>query len=1031
MRPLRKLLENHALANVTYVLVLVLGLIAYWQLPRAQYPEVNLNWVVVVTALPAASSQDVEHLVTVPLEAAARRVADIRFVASTSRENVSTLMIRFREMPAATFAARVDDLRRELQFASTTTLPRDARPPNVLELTTANVFPSAMIVVTAKAGEEQMARLAREVRDELESLPGVDKVWNTGMRLRELLVEFSPTALKHEGVRPDTLARTLMEQLQDFPAGSARITGTTSHLRVQGSEPNAALLARLPLADQQNQSVPLGQVASLHNALSPPTELVRFEGKPAVLLSVTRQAQANTLDLVAGLKHYIETKTSQAASQGAALTLLDDQTIATREAIGVMERNTLFGFAMVLFITWFFLGTRLALLTSLGVPFALAATFALLYATGQTLNVSVLLGVAIVLGIPLDDAVVVAEATRLRLSQGMERTQAVLEALREVSLPVSASVFATIAAFVPLLFMPGLIGEFMRVVPWVVIIALLASLASSLWILPAHVSIWCHRCEIERPNWRSRLQTAIRHRYTRMLLSSLRHPGLAAAVFITLFAVAGVALSTGWVRVQFFASDPMRIFNVNVEMPPHATLEDTLRTVEEAERRVRGHARAGEIRATLSVAGQMFTETEQYTGDQLGQLTVSLNPAGDNLRSVPAMIESMRKSVEGVTGAHRIAFQMLSADLPQLNVLNLKLQGNDLGSLRAAADDLEAALQRIPAIRDVSDDAHLGKQEVTLKVDHEKAAPLGLTPLQLAGLIRMHWEGLVVASIRDGADQVSVRLRANPLEQQNVEELLKEELKLPDGRRVKLGELFIMQLENSQGQIRHYNHRRTVTIQANLDKSQLDTTAASAEIAALWDEIDARHPGVSLSFTGELDDIQESLHAIGGLFLLGVALMYLLLAVQFPRFWQPPLIMSAIPMAFSGVLLGLFVSGKPLNMYTLYGCIALAGVSVNASIVLVAAANDRRARGMRPVQAAVYAARRRVIPILITFTSIVGGLVALAFGLAGESLLWGPLAASLIWGLAFATPMTLFIVPLLYTLLANRGKPVPAYRPAA
>lgn len=1021
---LRKLLENHPLANVTYVLVVVMGLLAYFQLPRAQYPEINLNWVTVVTVLPGASARDVENLVTEPLEDAIRKVADIEFSSSTSRENVSSILVRFDGIGAARLDKRINDLRREVQFATATLLPRDARTPTVMEVTTSSGFPTAMVVVAADDANEQFYRSARTMRETLERLPGVDKVWVSGMRNPELQVDFSPARMEKHGITPDRLASSLVRTLRDVPAGAASLSGEQTLLRVMGIEFDPVRVAELPLLGETEPATPIrvGDVAKVTRGMQEAAELVRHEGDPAVLLSVTRQPGAHALDLLGAIRQAISRQGEANAGNGTRILLLDDQTEETREAVRIMESNAVVGLLLVVLICWLFLSFRVALLVALGIPFAMAGTFWALSALGHTLNVSVLLGAVIALGMLVDDAVVVVDAVHYRMVRGMASIQACLEGIREVFTPVLTSVLTTVAFFVPLMTMPGVVGQFMMVVPLVVTLALLISLVEAFWMLPAHVTALNPRLDdMSRMNrLRSRFTHRLRIRFGRMLARVLRAPAWFVAGLGGLFLLAIVAVATGWVKVQFFATDPMRIFNVNVQMQPGASLEDTMKVVREVERRVRSAARPGEIRSTLAVAGQMFTETEQLAADNLGQLSVSLMPKTADTRDVETMIESMRDRVLQTEGAKNIAFQVLSASVLLSKPVAIKVLGEDFVQLQRASDALTEILRKIEGVKDISTDARFGKQEIALKVDHDQARKLGMDALMLAGIIRLHFEGAVVTTLSDAnGEKLGVRVRAAADETADIDAMLSRQVRLPQGGTISLGSLFLVQTEPGMGAIRHYDFRRAISLQASLDKNLLDTAEANERIRLEWRKIQHEHPGITLDFTGELDDIRESVNALLGLFLLGVGLILLILGAQFRSYWKPLLVLTAVPIAFTGMVLGLWVTGHPVSVYTLYGGVALAGVAVNASIVMLSAADQRQQGGMSVLHAAMYAARRRVVPILITSTTTIAGLLSLAAGLAGKSLLWGPLATAIIWGLAFSTVLTLFSMPLLYVVLTG------------
>jgi len=1025
MSLLRGFLENHVLANATFVVVLVLGTLIYFQLPRAQDPEINFNWVGIFTGLPGASTEDVERLVTDPLEDALRQVDDVRFVISNTREGMSDISVRFEEIDERTFDKRLNDLRREVQNRANSDLPEEAGEPFVLEFTTANQFPTAMVVLDGPADDETLRREARLVRDDLARLRGVDAVDTAGLQTPEIQVEFDPAQLSAHGITPARLADAVRAQFRDVAAGDLQLGGQTWLVRLLGTDRDPGHLARLTL---DADGTTIDDLARVQRGRETPAKLARHAGRPAVLLSLSKKPNANTLDLVARVEDYIAARNSLLAPYGMHLQLLDDQTVPTREALRVMQNNAALGLLLVILITWLFLGAHIAGFIGIGIPFTLAGTFWLLTAVGETLNQSVLLGIVIVLGMLVDDAVVVVEAIYYRLQRGAQALQAALAALREVFAPVTASVLTTMAAFLPLMLLPGLVGDFMFVIPFVVSVALAISLLEAFWMLPVHIS--ATRLDLSR---RGRLQRGrerfthwLRLRYSRLLIRSLRYPGRSLALVGLLLAAAIGLLASGQVRLQFFAFDPSRLFYINVQMPPGTPLDDTLDKLEQLETVARRHLAADDTRGIVSVAGQMFTEMAPYFGDHYGQIAFSLNPDKPDIRRIEDIVEAMRPEVEAVPGPARVNFFIIKPGPPTSSPINIKVRGDDFTQLRAATDALWATLEQMPAVHDIRDDDASGQPELRLRLDSDAVARSGLPAAEVMRAVRLLFDGETVANLQDRGEKVEVRVRARPLTTDDIDSVLHLPLALAAydtaADSTPLGALVHAETGSGKAYIRHYNFRRTITLQAELHQDRQDTVSANREIQQRWAQLQKDYPDVSLEFSGELDDIQESLDAMRALFVFGIGLIYLILGTQFRSYFQPLMILVTVPLAFAGVVFGLAVSNNPLSLYTLYGVVALAGIAVNAAIVMIDAANSRLAAGMSVLHAIVYAARRRVIPIVITSLTTIAGLFSLATGLAGHSLLWGPVASAIVWGLAFSTVLTLFVIPLLYrTFMARKS----------
>ena len=1021
------LLRNHPLANIAFVVVIALGVLSYNLMPRERDPELNFNWVNITTILPGASAEDVERRVTQPLEDAIRGVRDIRFATSNSREGSSNILVRFRDISERDFDKRVNDLRREIQNKANTELPSEANDPLIVEITTSNGFPTAQVVVLGQADDESLRATARSVRLDLERIPGVDNVLAFGLHDPELHVEFDPAALVSRGLQATDLADGLGGWFRDVFAGRVSSQDGDWLVRVQGPTANPDQLADFQVAPQQapGLQVPLGSVARVQRGREVPQQLVSLNGQQAISLSVNKVADVNTLQLIDRINAYIESRNQTLQGSGISLVLADDQTIYTKQSIGVMQSNALIGLLLVLLVCWVFLGIRIALIVSLGVVFAVAGVFTLVAASGSTLNVSVLLGVVIALGMLVDAAVVVIEAIYYRLQRGMPPLTAAIEGVREIGLPITSAVATTLAAFLPLMLLPGILGKFLFVVPFVVSVGLVMSLIEALWMLPTHTTTLVGsdvRRAAENKDWRWRMNHWIRLRYTRLLLRAIRYPWMVFAVAILGLGLSIAALALEKIRVEFFAFDPVPLYYVNVDLPPRTPLADTLAYGAEVEQRVRENLRDGEAREVYTLAGIKFTETEPLYGDQYAQVVVSLNPFEAGGRTLNEIIDGMRESVVATPVPAEISFLRLSGGPPTAKPINVKVRSDDFDQLRAAADFIRDTVSALPGTRDVTDDEVPGRAELSLELNLIAVRNAGLDPGQVARLLRLHVDGEVVADMRDQGEKVELRVRAQRDSVFDVAQILDDPLFLPSGNVTTLGSLVTRETRVSRGAISHYDYRRAITVEADLDQQQLNTAAANQRIAEAWAEHFGRFPGTDLEFAGELDDVEETLGALGPLFLLGLGLIYLILAAQFRSYFQPLLILVTVPMAFTGVIMGLFISGNPLSLYTLYGAVALTGIAVNTAIVLIDAANSRIAAGMRPLHATVYAARRRVVAILMTTTTTIAGLLSLAIGLGGKSLLWGPVAAAIVWGLAVASTLTLFVVPVLFRLfMRGRG----------
>lgn len=1021
MNLVRTLLTNHPLVNILFTVVLVMGAASYLQMPREQDPEINFNFVSIETVLPGATAADVESLVTGPLEDALRKVRDIKFVSSTSRENSSVILIRFRELSDRDFDKRIADLRREIQSKANDELPDDAEDPDILEITSSNGFPTATVVVTGQADDERLRRQGKLIKEELERLTGVDQVNAFGFNEPELHVEIDPRALAAHNLSSIDVAEQLRAAYRDVSAGRIEVGNDAWLLRVTGKTADPEVLAQFLLSPPGSDQVKvrLDSVARVVRGHKESIQLVSFNSMPAISMAISKVSFTNTLELVDRINRYIEEKNTELAGTGIALVLSDDQTVQTRKAISVMQTNAMLGLALVLAVCWLFLGFRIAAFVTMGIAFSVAGTFWVLNIAGHTLNVSVLLGVVIVLGMLVDDAVVVVEAMYYRLQRGQEAIEAALDALSEVVRPVTSAVFTTVSAFLPLMLLPGILGDFMLVVPLVVTIGLLVSLVEAYWILPSHVIGTSRNAPPKSDpllHWRGRWTHSVRVRYTKALAYVFRRPKRFFAAGALAFVLSGVAFSTGAIKVNFFTLDPLRMFYINVDMPPRAPLEETLAQTIRIEERIRPLIPQAEVRAITSMSGIKFTDAEILYGDNYGQIQVSLNPKERDSRSVSEVVDSIRDVVLQTPGEATLSFFELSGGPPTASDIEVRVRGDDFATLRAATGRLKQIVAGIDGAENVVDDDVPGRYELTLDLDYRAIREAGLNPGDVARMLRLHVDGEIIAFTRDQGEKLELRVKGPERRLSDIDAVLDDPILLPGGGTTTFAALTTQSVTQNSGSIKHYNYRRSIKVTADLAGESSNTVAAVNFIRDEWAKANADFPNIDLDFSGQFEDIEESLDAMGILFLFGMGLIYLILATQFRSYFQPLLIIVSVPMAFTGVSFGLFVTQQPMSLFTLYGIVALTGIAVNAAIVLIDATNSRIAAGMRPLHAVIYAARRRVIPILMTTMTTIAGLFSLATGLGGKSLLWGPVAASMVFGLFVATTMTLFLVPVLFRL---------------
>jgi len=1019
---LHKLYRNHVLANLSYGMVLTLGFLAYGQLSKEKAPDAPVSYAAISVAMPGAGAEDVERLILAPIERTLRsKIKDIKHVNSNAQNGLATISVIFEELDKPLYERRLLELRRELQTLAQSELPKSAAMPDIYE---GNMGADWFKILVYGPGEdENFRRQARQVKLDLQRLPGVAMVDTKGLEDPELHVVFHPERLAGLGISPTALADTVSSYFRDIAAGIVKVDEREWLVRITGTEDAAIRLAQLPVIAAKGE-VKLGDLVDISRTSKAAKMGARFRGQPAVAVMPFKQPGANTLALIDQLKAYIDARNRVSANTGVQLFLLIDQSDQIRNAIATMEEHAWSGMLLVLAVTWLLLGTRLSLLTTLAVPFSLAGVFIALQVSHQSLNLSVLLGVIIVLGMLVDDAVVVIEAVGQHLRRGLEPLSATVSALREVWLPVTTSSLTTIATFLPLMLMTGFLGNLMGVVPQVVCLALLISIVQALWILPAHAAATV-KLHVDT-SWRDNMRLSLQRRYGHALIYVLRRPKQALLVLLAFFTLAGSAVAFSWVNFNLLPTPPDYGFVVTLEMNSGTPSAKTLATLEEIERRVTPLLKPGELRASAAESGAIAKEGQHLFGHQYGDLWFSLNRDSRDAATLLPEIKPLLNNLDGAVAAW-VEGEGSALGGGVGKAINLNIKGAAGAELDAAIAELKSIVAATPGVSQVRLDIVPGLSELKLRLDSVAIQRAGLAPETVARTLQLLADGESVASFTEQGEPIGVRVRAYQNDVRDIAELLRNTVARADGSSVPLSQLVSAEPRVGPASISHTDFQQVLTLQADLDKSQMDTLAANKAIQQRWQQMQDHYPDIKVQFAGEMETVEEGIKQLWQLFVLGLGLIFIIVGAQFQSYGLPCLVLVKIPMAFAGVILGLMLSGEAVSLYTLYGAVALAGIAVNSAILMFSAAHDRLKTGMSVVHASVWAARRRLLPILITSLTTTVGLLPLALTDDQSATSWKPVATAIVWGVGFSTLFTLFMMPLLYRLAmgwAWRGKAV-------
>jgi multidrug efflux pump subunit AcrB len=736
----------------------------------------------------------------------------------------------------------------------------------------------------------------------------------------------------------------------------------------------------------------------------------RFNGEPAINLKISKVSGGNSLDVTRGVKNVLEEFRGE-LPEGMKVTVFNDSTVQIRDGISTLLTNFLFGLALVIIILFIFIGLRNALITALGIPVTFAITFLLLEYLGESLNTNTLFGLVLVLGLIVDHAIVIIENSYRLRQEGLSKIDSAIKGSNQVAIPVIAATATTVAAFLPLMILPGTIGKFLRVIPLTVSVALIASTFEALVFLPTHFADWAGSAREKG----KALLDRFRRWYARLLEKIYRRRKRALAVML-IITVGGLSLITT-VRQDLFSAEDYSLFYIDIELPPGSPREKTNRVVRRFEEQLLPRVGDGEITAVVSSVGFSGSGSGSTVKSNLAQIIVDLREKDrGRSRSIGAIIRDVRQLTEDIPGAENIRYRKANTGPPTSPPVSFRLRGDDYRSLIEVSRLLQKRLQSYPELYNIRDDVESGTPELQVRVDEAAAARYGLSTAQVGRYIRSAFEGVEATTIFRENREIEVVVRYAEGRIESVQRLKQLSIPAPDGRQVPFTNVCRISQSTGVASIQRVDGKRQVTVSAEAYEEDRIRTV-NAEIREYFrQELAPRNPGAELAVGGEFSELDDLLIQILRIFLIGIFLIYVILGTQFKSYGQPFLILFAIPFSFVGIVLYLVVSGTPFSTTVMYAAVALAGIAVNDSIVLISFINELREENYATMDAVIRASVTRLRPIILTSVTTIGGLLPTAIGIGGRSVVWGPMASTIIFGLLFSTLTTLLLVPCLYGL---------------
>ena len=1022
--------RNPVAANLTMVFIIVSGLIATTTVKEETFPEIELDRISIQVPYLGAAPEEVEDGVVIRIEEAIQGIDGIKQIQSTASEGSASVMV---ELELGADARRVvDEVKNNVD--AITTFPLETEEPIIRELTARN-----QVTDVAIAGDTDvfaLKTLAERVRDELAAMPEITQVDIVSAPPYEISIEVSEVALRRHGMTFDQVANAVRRSSLDLPGGSVRTDGGEILLRTIGQAYRGAEYENLVLWTRSDGSrLRLGDVATVVDGFQETDQYARFDRNSSVTVSVFRTGEQSALDIAAAVRRYVD-RAQESLPDGISMTIWQDQSEVLSARLALMLRNGATGFLLVFVVLALFLELRLAFWVSLGIPISFLGAIALMPGLEVSVNVISLFAFILVLGIVVDDAIIVGENIYRHQEDHGDGPRGAVEGAREIAKPVTFAVLTTVAAFMPLMFVPGMMGKIFRVIPLVVVPCLLFSLVESLGILPAHLARVPRR---GRPGpWRrfqqvfaEGLKLFVRKAYTPVLETALRLRYVTAAIGVSTLILTGGMVLGGWANFHFFPSIEADFMAASVTMPQGTPVDVTSQAIEKLEE---GAAR---LRARLQQETGMdyFRHVSTSVGDQpmasrgggplgpvltvaaanVGEVTIELAPAETRAYTSEQLGNLWREMTAPVPEAVDVNFNM-SVMSPGEDV-DVQLAGPDIERLRRAAEAVKGRLAEYAGVYEISDSFRAGKEEMQLGIK-PAAETLGLTLQDLGRQVRQAFYGEEAQRIQRGRDDIRVMVRYPRDDRRSLGDLENMRIRTPNGGEVPFRQVAEVVPGRGFASIKRVDRNRAVNVTASVDPALTSAGAVIADLQArILPEVLADYPGVFYTFEGAQ---AEQADAVGGLqrgFLLALLMIFALLAVPLRSYVQPLIIMAAIPFGLVGAIWGHLLMGLDVTMMSMFGLVALTGVVVNDSLVMVDFINRKRLIHDDVGVAVREAGANRFRPILLTSLTTFFGLAPLMLEQSMQAAFLVPMAVSLAFGVLFATFITLILVPVSYLIL--------------
>ncbi|MFT6067790.1 MAG: multidrug efflux pump subunit AcrB [Bacteriovoracaceae bacterium] len=1013
-------IENSKLTVVLSIGLVVFGLMGLGKMNAESFPSVSMATGTIITSYEGATAKDIETKITKPLEDEIRGVAGLKRVRSISQAGLSTIVVVVdMDDPRVDVNETMADIQKAVD--RTTGLPSDLRDAPKFTEMNSEEFPVFEFAITGSNIGRKRDLLADALKEDIEDLRTVKSVRLTGYAERAFHIKLDVEKLKAIHISTDEVLNKVRSRNTNTPGGAIKGDSIQKLVRIEGKIKTKEELENIVIRSNfTGQSVFLKDVAEVIDGEEELTTYASHNGEASTLAIVTKKSGADTVEMV----NQIKAKMNQFKKRNPSyhFYIYNNEGTKVANRVDVLSSNALSGLVLVVVFLFFFLPGRIGLVASLSLPLAVMGTLGLMPSFGMNIDTITVLALVIALGMLVDNSVVIAENfTRLR-QDGLPPGEAASESVRTLWLPITATAFTTIAAFMPMLVTKGVMGQFIRWIPVVVSISLIISLAESFFFLPMRLK-WAgkvvkQKVENEHVDWFGKFESKFENLMDKLVSRRYIVSGIFSIVIIFSFFMMVKAN-----KFILFPAEQTEAYIARVETPKGTKIEETTKAIEKLSQKVK--AKLGDdvthIIGRAGAASMGPGDPKAKEGNSVGMLSIYVSENFKLNKASTEVLKTLREVTE--ESIMSLEYEALVNGPPVGNAIEATFRSNDVEEIYGMVNGIKAELEKVDGISDLRIDDVIGDDEIFVDIDYEKTDRLGLDVKNIGQTIKTAVSGNRTAKVTLNNKDIDLIVRYKEPFRESIEDLKNIRILDRQGNLVSLGTFAKFRVEQGTPQIKRFDFKISKTLTGNVSEDKITSMVANQKLVKIFDELHLKYPGVSIKFGGAAENTKESMESLGQALMLSLIGIFALLVFLFKSYLRPAIIMSTIPLGLLGFSVAFFFHQRPISFLALIGVIGLGGIIVNSGIVLISFIDQMRAEGKLELhQILVKASGMRLRAVLVTSLTTISGLLPTAYGIGGNDPILIPMTLAMAWGLTSGTILTLIWVPCAYAILEDLSK---------